>query len=373
MKKQVLQAVENIYKNSLKKIFFLRDPEEVHNHIIFLGEMLGSSILAKNLIRHISNIESPLLQQNMLGMHFANPVGLSAGFDYEGRLTQILPSIGFGFETIGTITNQAYDGNPKPRLGRLPKSQSLMVNKGFKNLGAKETIENLKKLSFDFPVGISIGRSNNGTCDTVMKSIDDITKAFTFFEKSSVKNSYYELNISCPNLFGNVSFYPPKNLTMLLKAIDALHIKKPIFLKMPINESDKDVLDMLDVAAKSSLKGIIFGNLQKDRENKAFYIDEVQKFSVGNFSGKPTYKRSNELIRMSYKNYKKRFIIVGTGGVFSAEDAYEKVLLGASLVQLITGMIFKGPQLIAQINLGLVDLLQRDGYTNISEAIGQRA
>ena len=140
---------------------------------------------------------------------------------------------------------------------------------------------------------------------------------------------------------------------------------------MPINETNKETLRMLKVISKFSIKGVIFGNLNKNRNDSSLNQSEVRKFKVGNFSGKPTEKRSNELISLAYKNYKNRFIIIGTGGIFSAEDAYKKIKLGASLVQLITGMIYQGPGLISEINLGLTRLLQKDGYKNILQAIGK--
>ena len=139
---------------------------------------------------------------------------------------------------------------------------------------------------------------------------------------------------------------------------------------MPIEKSDTDVEAMLTIVAKHSPKGVIFGNLQKDRSHPSFAPDEIARCGKGNFSGKPTFTRSNELIALAYRGYKDRFVIVGCGGIFSAEDAYTKIKLGASLLELITGMIYEGPQLIAQINIGLEALLKRDGYNHISEAVG---
>jgi dihydroorotate dehydrogenase len=146
--------------------------------------------------------------------------------------------------------------------------------------------------------------------------------------------------------------------------------QKPIFIKMPINETNKDVLEMLQVISKHKIAGVIFGNLQKDRKDKALVQSEVAKFPVGNFSGRPTYARSNELIELTYRNFKDRFVIIGTGGVFSAKDAYRKIVLGASLVQLITGLVFEGPQVVSQINQELISLLKKDGFTNIRQATG---
>jgi dihydroorotate dehydrogenase len=169
-----------------------------------------------------------------------------------------------------------------------------------------------------------------------------------------------------------VSFYPIDNLRELLIAIDKLNLKKPVFVKMPIDKTDKEILSMLKEISEHKIAGVIFGNLQKDRKNKNLVLEEVSKFKVGNFSGKPTYDRSNELIKLCYKNYKDRFVIIGCGGVFDAKDAYEKISLGASLVQLITGMIFNGPQIISQINSELPNLLKKNGFTYISQAIGSK-
>jgi len=205
---------------------------------------------------------------------------------------------------------------------------------------------------------------------TQIDAEEDIISAFKIAEKNNIKNSYYELNISCPNLFGQVSFYPPKNLEALLIKVTKLNIKKPIFIKMPISKTDKEILEMLNVIVKFPVAGVIFGNTQNNRKDKSFIKEELKKYPVGNFSGKPTWERSNQLIELVYKNYGKKLVIIGTGGIFSAEDAYVKIKLGASLVQFITGMIFEGPQLAAQINLGLSEFLKRDGFKNISHAVG---
>ena len=147
--------------------------------------------------------------------------------------------------------------------------------------------------------------------------------------------------------------------------------RKPLFIKMPIVKTNKETMEMLDVIVKFPVAGVILGNLQGNRNDKSLNKEEVEKFSVGNFSGKPTEQRSNELIELAYRNYGKKLVIIGCGGIFNASDAYKKIKLGASLVQLITGLIFEGPQLAAQLNIDLAKLLKRDGFINISEAIGK--
>ena len=140
---------------------------------------------------------------------------------------------------------------------------------------------------------------------------------------------------------------------------------------MPIEQTDEETLAMLNVITDFPVAAVIFGNLLKNRKDKALDPEEVKQFPVGNFSGKPTEERSNELIELSYKRYGKELVIIGCGGIFNAKDAYKKIRLGATLVQLITGLIFEGPQLIAQINIGLDELLRQDGFSNISQAIGK--
>ncbi len=368
-RKFILFLFEILYKFIFKQIAFRIDAEVVHNSITGVGEFLGKVGLLEKIFAAVLSNKDKNISQKILGIKFYSPIGLSAGFDYEARLTQITPTLGFGFHSVGTITNNSYEGNPKPMLGRLPKSKSLMVNKGFKNTGARAISTKLKRMMFDIPVGISVGRTNNPNLGQA-ESVRDVVSAFKIFESAKVSNSYYELNISCPNLSGNVTFYEPKKLDLLLETLDKVKVKKPIFLKMPITKSNQLTLALLNVASKHKIAGVIFGNLQTNRNDPALDKKEAKKFKVGNFSGKATWQRSNELIELAYRNFKDRFVIVGCGGVFSAEDAYIKIKKGAQLVELITGMIFVGPQLIAQINLGLSDRLKTDGFKNISEAVG---
>ena len=359
-----------IYTKLLKRIIFLFNSELLHEWLTLAGAFLGKISPIKKVISYFLKYENENLQQKIAGIEFKNPVGLAAGFDYNAKLTKILPALGFGFETVGTITNKPYGGNPKPRLARLPKSKSLMVNKGFKNIGIDKILKNHKKQTYEIPVGLSIGKTNSLKIATQNEAVEDILNAFEKAQKSHTKFAYYELNISCPNLSGNVSFYPPRNLKKLLTAITELKLKKPLFIKMPIEKTDKEILSMLKVISFYPVNGVVFGNLQKNRNDPGLDKKEVKKYKAGNFSGKPTEKRSNELIKLAYKRYGKKLTIIGCGGIFNGKDAYKKIRLGASLVQFITGLIFEGPQLAAQINYELSELLKKDGFNNVSEAIG---
>ncbi len=359
-----------IYRSVLKPILFRIDPEKTHDLATRVGHFLGSYWITRMFIRFFYSYSDYRLETSICGIRFNNPVGLAAGFDYGGQLTRIIPCVGFGAETIGSVTYQAYEGNAPPRLERLPKSQSLLVNKGLKNKGVKTIIASLAGSSFVIPLGISVAKTNCKETCTEKEGIHDYIQTLMFLQRSGI-GDYYELNISCPNAFGGEPFTTPQKLERLLKQVDLLKLKKPLFLKMPVDFSFQETWHLCDVAARHCVDGLIFGNLTKNRKNPVFDIDEIQHAGKGNFSGKPTEKKSNDLLAFVYKKYKKRFVLIGCGGIFSADDAYEKIKNGASIVQLITGMIYQGPGLIKEINKGLVSLLERDGFTNIHDAIGK--
>ncbi len=369
-----VDAIGYLYKNIAKKILFRYDPEAVHARTTAFGEALGKKNFMKRVLAPVFSVNDRSLTQEVCGITFRNPVGLAAGFDYEARLTQILPSLGFGFGSVGTLTYGAYGGNPRPMLGRLPRSRSLMVNKGFKNLGVAATLERLKDAAFSYPVGVSIGRTNTPAHHTQADAVADVVRAFRVAEASAAPFAYYELNISCPNLGGSIEFYEPHYLKALLSALTKLSIARPVFVKMPISKTNEEIYSMMQVIVQYPfIKAVIVGNLQKDRADAEVIQKESDRFPVGNLSGMPCQRRSDELIRFVYNTYGSKIKIIGCGGIFSGEDAYRKIKLGASLVQLITGLVFEGPQLVAQINRDLMEFLEHDGYGSISEAVGKGA
>jgi dihydroorotate dehydrogenase len=364
------------YKIFGKPIFFLLDPEFVHDKFTDTGRILGKYKITKTIINKLFKYTNQLLKQDLFGINFSNPVGLSAGFDYNGKLNNILPDVGFGFESIGTVTYSPYEGNPKPRLGRIPKQRGLIVNKGFKSDGIDKVLnENYKHNDEDnFVVGISIGATNSKQCSTAPAQIDDICRSVEYLKShtSYTKFSYIEINISCPNVLGSGSLANPETLESLLSKIRQIGIDKPLFVKFQLEIEWDLAQELIEIMIKYEVDAIIVANLLKHRENISMTNAERLELEnkKGNISGKPTWDLSNELISKVYKEFGDKIKIIGVGGVFSAEDAYEKIRRGASLVQLITGMIYNGPQLIGQINEGLVRLMKRDGYKNISEAVG---
>lgn len=360
------------YQNFIKPLLFSTNAEIAHNLITSIGEQLGKHKLSKSLTAHLLSVSKSNLKQKIQKINFNNPIGLAAGFDYDGHLAEIIPYAGFGFNTVGTVTAKEYKGNAHPRLARLPKSRSLLVNKGFKSEGVDKVLKRLKSKDLkEHTIGISVGSSNTHEINTIDKAIEDYVETFKKL-KNEKYIKYFELNISCPNTSMTENFGEKENLSKLLKKISGLKISQPIFLKMA-NELDLNKTDQLvKISIHHGISGFIFSNLVKDRSNPNFDREEIKSVAnlKGNFSGKPTYENSNKLIHHIYKEYGKKTLIIGCGGIFSAEDAYEKIKHGASLVQLITGMIYEGPQLIGEINEGLVELLKKDGFKDISEAIG---
>ena len=354
------------YKWVLKPIFFKLDPETVHDRTILTGKFLGQHLFLRKITNSFWNYRNPTLEQNIFGINFKNPVGLAAGFDKNADLTNILPSIGFGFMEIGSITGEACLGNPKPRLWRLKKSKSLAVYYGLKNDGCETISKKLQGKKFSTPIGINIAKTNSKETVDDKKAMTDYFKVYQAFINIG---DYVIINISCPNAYGGQPFTDKNKLDALLQKIVSIPKTKPIFLKISPDLSKEEIDKIIEVAIKFKIDGFICTNLTKNRDNKNIIDKEVPK--LGGLSGKVVKDLSDELIRYIYKKTKGRFVIIGVGGIFSAEDAYKKIKAGASLVELITGMIFEGPQLISEINQGLVRLLKQDGYKNISEAVGK--
>jgi len=355
------------YRHVAKPIFFRRDPEIVHDAVSRMGTWLGRLSSARALTRALYRYEHPALEQTVLGISFKNPIGLTAGFDKNGELTRIMPSVGFGFEEVGSVTGEPCAGNPKPRLWRLPKTRGLVVNYGLKNDGADVIARRLRGEHFAFPVGISIAKTNDPTTVEIKAGIADYEKAFRAFTDIG---AYLAVNISCPNAYGGEPFTDPVRLEALLSRLDGISYTKPVFLKMPVDITVAELDALVAVVDRHRIHGFILSNLTKKRDRSTIVPQEIAHIPKGGVSGKPVQAPSDELIAHLYRTVGSRYVIIGSGGVFSAEDAYEKIRRGASLIQLATGMIFEGPQLIGEINRGLVRLLRRDGFSNVSEAVG---
>ncbi|MFC1616170.1 quinone-dependent dihydroorotate dehydrogenase [Patescibacteria group bacterium] len=357
------------YTKILRPIVFKIDPEKTHDIFLKIGSILGKFGITRKICSWAFNNSNPKLSQEIAGIRFKNPVGLSAGFDKNADLINIIPHVGFSFIQIGTVTNEAYEGNPKPRLTRLPKTKGLIVNYGLKNIGIDQILPKVKASRHqEIITSFSVGKTNNKETVDVEAGIKNYIECLKKINISEL-GDFITINISCPNTFGGEPSTNVERLEKLLKEMQKLNIKKKIFIKMPLDKSWAKFKELLDLCIKYKITGVIIANLAKDYQDETIK-EKIPKEIKGGISGLPTQKPSNELISKTYQEFGKELIIIGAGGIFSAEDAYEKIKCGASLVQLITGMIYEGPQLIGQINQKLVAFLKEDGYKNISEAIG---
>ncbi len=354
-----------LYSNIFKPAAFALDPEFIHDTILGFGKILGKFSISRAIVEKIFSYRSPILEQTILGIKFINPIGLSAGFDKNAELLDILPSVGFGFTEVGSITGEPCEGNNKKRLWRLPKSKSLLVNYGLKNDGAQKVSDRLRTKKFAFPVGISVAKTNSAKTVDTGSGVADYVKVHKLFANIG---DYTTINISCPNAYGGQPFTDPGRLENLLTEIDRIETSKPTFVKFSPDMSESQLDSLLAVLEKHKVAGIVCTNLTKKRDLESIkdgYIPEV-----GGMSGKVVEDLSNKLLSDVYRKTNGKYILIGSGGVFTAEDAYKKIRLGASLIQLITGMVYQGPQVIGEINKNLESLLIRDGFENISEAIG---
>ena len=337
------------YTKILRPIFFRCNPEFMHDLMVFWGEVFGAIQPARWIINLVWGYHGKDISKVVDGIRFERPVLLSAGFDTDGRLSRILSSVSFGGEEIGSVTARSCPGNSKPQLTRLIRNKSLVVYKGLKNQGARVIAKRLAKCkaSPGFVVGISIAQTNDEKVSDAESGLEDYYQTFKIMNEKGV-GDYYTINISCPNTFGGETFTTPELLTRLLTRLETVTCTKPRYVKMPINLAWEEFNKLLQIIDRFGFNGVIIGNLNKKYSMLDFPEDAPKEWR-GGLSGKPCFELSNELIRRTREKYGARFTVIGTGGIFTPEDAMAKFHAGADLIQLITGMIFEGPGLVGRI------------------------
>jgi dihydroorotate dehydrogenase len=338
-----------LYQQLLKPVLFRFDPEDVHDAFVLLGQLAGRSGAFKKTMEFMyGSPQGPVIIRD--GLKFHGPVILSAGFDYNAHLCEILWHLGFAGEEVGSVTARPTQGNPKPRLKRLINSGSIQVYKGLRNDGVDVIIQRIKqkKLPKNFVLGISIAKTN----DELSASMEEGIKDYCYSLKRLVQEQvgdFYTINISCPNAFGGEDFAHPERLEKLLLALKSIPHDRPMYVKMPINLPWETFMPLLDLVKQHGLQGVVIGNLNKNYQDLSDPSERPQSYR-GGLSGNPCFQLSNELIQKSRARYPADFTIIGCGGIMQAEDAVTKMSMGADLVELITGMIFNGPHLMGEIN-----------------------
>mgnify|MGYP000049660027 CR=1 FL=1 len=336
-----------MYKLIIRPILFLFDPEKVHYFTFSLIRMLSKIPLFPSLFRGIYKVNDKRLERNLFGLTFTNPVGLAAGFDKDAKLYNELSNFGFGFVEIGTITPKPQEGNPKKRLFRLQEDSAIINRMGFNNGGVEEAVERLKK-NKGVLIGGNIGKNKVTPNEN---AVDDYVICFNaLFDHVD----YFVVNVSSPNTPNLRALQDKEPLTNLLNTLQQLNKtkpnQKPILLKIAPDLTDEQLLDIIDIVKETKIEGVIAANTTISREG----LQSSNKEEIGGLSGKPLTNRSTEVIRFLSEKSNKAFPIIGVGGIHSAKDALEKIAAGADLVQLYTGFIYEGPQLIKDINKALL-------------------
>ncbi len=351
-----------MYKLILKPIFFLFSPERAH-HLAMKLFKVGLSFPIINLfLKNIYTVENEGLTKEILGLKFKNPVGLAAGFDKDGKYLDVLPHLGFGFVEIGTVTPKPQDGNPKPRLFRLPKDEALINRMGFNNAGVQSLVEKLiiwtikrADVNNSYPsviVGGNIGKNKITPNEEAVKDYEICFEAlFDYVD-------YFVVNVSSPNTPNLRELQDKEPLTKLLSSLQVLNLQKekpkPILLKIAPDLTSSQLDDILEIVKNTQLSGLVATNTTISRENLQTDPLSIEAIGSGGLSGKPVKNRSTEVIRYLREKGEKNMVIIGVGGIASASDAFEKMSAGADLIQIYTGFIYEGPSLVKKINRALL-------------------
>jgi dihydroorotate dehydrogenase len=345
-----MNMMRYLYQKGLKPVLFRFDPELVHDVFVRMGEVLGKRRWTRHLVAQAYGYRGPDASVVIDGIRYETPVILAAGFDYNGRLIGILKSMGFGGVEVGSVTARPTAGNPPPRMTRLVKSKSLVVNKGLRNDGVEVVAKRLKEAPREpgLVVGVSIARTNDEQAASLEGGIEDYRTTLAHLVAMDV-GDFYTINISCPNIHGGESFTHPERLRRLLASLADVKTDRPIYVKMPINASWDEFDGLLRVIDQAGLQGVVIGNLNKNYGALSVPTEAPSSYR-GGLSGRPCFAPSNYLIHQTREHYGDRFTIMGCGGVMTTSDAQTKFHLGADLVQLISGMIFEGPHLMKEID-----------------------
>ena len=336
-----------MYKSIIRPILFSFDPEKVHYFTFSMIRAASKIPFFPSIFRGMYNVKDPRLERKLFGLTFPNPVGLAAGFDKDARLFNELSNFGFGFIEIGTITPKPQDGNPKKRLFRLREDSGIINRMGFNNGGLELAIERLKK-NKGVLIGGNIGKNK------ITPNEEAVNDYVACFEGLFDYVDYFVVNVSSPNTPNLRALQDKEPLTKLLQTLQDLNAekpaRKPILLKIAPDVTDDQLLDIIDIVKTNQIDGVIATNTTISRDG----LTSKNKTEVGGLSGKPLTNRSTEVIRFLAEKSNKAFPIIGVGGIHSASDALEKIEAGADLVQLYTGFVYEGPNLITSINKALL-------------------
>ena len=343
--------------NILRPLIFKFSPEVAHS--------LAIKALKLNNIPYSKPKDNHILETTFCEKKLSSPIGVAAGFDKNAEVYNPLFNLGFGFVEVGTITPKPQFGNPKPRVFRLEEDEALINRFGFNNSGSEQISKRIKENNKKGFLGINIGPNKDST-----NRIDDYLICFRKFYNLA---DYITINISSPNTENLRDFHNQDELNSLIDKLKnekkKLNSNIPLAIKVSPDLNDDQINEVSKIIMEQEIGIIIVSNTtDRNREN----LKNINKLEKGGLSGKPIEKISNEAISKFYKILKDKTKIIGVGGVSNGQDAFEKIISGATLVQLYTGMVYRGPRIASKISKELIDLLKNKGFKNVSEAIGTK-
>lgn len=361
--------------SAFRSALFALGPETAHN-VASLSARFAQSC-TPFLLDSMFEYAHPALHQEILGKTFANPVGLAAGFDKNARMIPFFRKAGCGFVEVGSVSARKSKGNRKPRAFRLPADKALINRMGLNNVGAAAVQRRLAAQAgkIAFPVGVNLAKTHDPTIEG-KAAVDDFCESFRLLAPFA---DYVALNISCPNTAEGKTFEDPNSLDELLTAImkERAEMKRrvPVLVKFSPPHTDRFILDslfdeLLLVSLGHGVNGFIATNTASDRDGLASSATLIDRIGRGGLSGPPLKARATGLVRYLYRKTKGKVPIIGVGGISSADDAYERIKAGASLVQVYTGLVYQGPGLIKDIKQGLVRRMEEDGRSSLSQVVG---
>ncbi|MGE2720799.1 quinone-dependent dihydroorotate dehydrogenase [Mycolicibacterium celeriflavum] len=349
---------------ALRRALFLVAPERIHTWVFAALRALTYFSWPRRALKRWLGPRDPILESTVFGVRFPGPLGLAAGFDKDGSGLRTWGALGFGYAEVGTVTAQAQPGNPKPRMFRLPEDHALLNRMGFNNHGAGELAVRLARHVPDVPIGVNIGKTKVTPAEAAVQ--DYATSARLLGPLAS----FVVVNVSSPNTPGLRDLQAVESLRPILTAVQA-ETSTPVLVKIAPELSDEDVDEIADLAVELGLAGIVATNTTVSREGLT--TSGVEELGPGGISGRPVARRSAEVLRRLYRRVGDRLVLISVGGIETADDAWDRITSGASLLQGYTGFVYGGGLWAKRIHDGIARRLHEGGFGSLADAVGSAA
>ncbi|TFV60640.1 quinone-dependent dihydroorotate dehydrogenase [Mycobacterium sp. PS03-16] len=347
---------------ALRRVLFLVDPERIHTWVFAALRAAAAPPPLRHALARRLGPQDPVLASTVFGVRFPGPLGLAAGFDKDGRGLDVWPALGFGYAEIGTVTAQPQPGNPQPRLFRLPADRALLNRMGFNNHGAAALAQRLTRhAAGDAPIGVNIGKTKTTPAE---RAVDDYAASARLLGPLA---AFVVVNVSSPNTPGLRDLQAVESLRPILSAVRA-QTSTPVLVKIAPDLSDPDIDAVADLAVELGLAGIVATNTTISRDGLA--TPGVADLGPGGISGAPVAARSLGVLRRLYRRVGDRLVLISVGGIETADDAWQRITAGASLLQGYTGFVYGGGLWASEIHDGLARRLHDGGFDSLTEAVG---